>query len=118
MARPSPTSRRGGRAAPGHQRIVPSAAVRQILTGDYPQEVKQRVFLASRGAVHGRRPCLVCGGPGWATRIHIAPAALSVGHDLVPDDVTVYWLCQDCSLLPSDDEQIVQALSAKRGSTP
>jgi hypothetical protein len=33
-----------------------------IMRGDYPQAVKQRVYLACRGALHGSRQCLLCGG--------------------------------------------------------
>jgi hypothetical protein len=41
MSRPSPRSRRPRRGKPGHRKIAPSAAVREILAGDYPPKVKE-----------------------------------------------------------------------------
>ena len=116
MSRPSPRSTRKGRPRPGHVRVLPSAEVKAIMQGDYPPRLKARVWLAAKGALHGKRQCLACGGPGWETRVHIAPAALSVDRLFVPDDVMVYWLCRACSQLPSDDERIVQALASARSA--
>ena len=115
MSRPSPRSRRRGRSRPGHARIAPSAAVRQILTGDYPERIKRKIFPAATGAVHGRRECLLCGRDGFASRISIPPEALRPGD---PDlaGVRAYWLCQACSQSDSEYTQIVQAL--ERTSTP
>ena len=112
MSRPSPRSRRRGRSRPGHTRIAPAAAVRELLAGDWPEVVKRKIFLAVCGGVHGRRECLLCGRDGFATRIHIPAEALRPGD---PDlaGVRAYWVCAVHSTLEPEDEQVVEALSGK-----
>ena|SRR5712664_2062176 len=109
MARPSPRSRRPGRGKPGHARVAPSPAVKELLAGDLPERLKRKIFLASCGAIHGRRLCVLCGRDGFATRIHIPPEALRPG-DPELDGVRSYWLCLAHSTLEPGDEQITAAL--------
>jgi len=60
MSKRSPFSIRAGRPVPGHRGIAQTDAARELLAGDYPLPVKMRVVLASRGALSGKRLCLVC----------------------------------------------------------
>jgi hypothetical protein len=109
MTRPSPTSRRRRRTKPSHRKIAPSAAVKEILNGDYPQRVKVKVFLAASSAAHGARACILCGADGVFSRVHVPPEALTVDR---PDyrGIRSYWLCQAHSTLEPGDEQITAAL--------
>jgi hypothetical protein len=117
MSRPSPRARRRGRFRPGHARIAPSEAVLEVLRGDFPEPVKQRCYLLARGALSGRRTCLVCGGTGWASRIHVPPEALRLDQPRY-DGIKCYWLCAKCAQLPEGDAQIAEALEPKRSATP
>ncbi len=117
MARPSPRSRRRGRTRPGHRKIAPSPAVSEILTGDFPAKVKERVFLASVAGIHGSRVCLLCRAEGVVCRVFVPVEALRVDRPAY-DGIKAYWLCQgEHSELPSDDAQIIAALT-KKGATP
>ena len=88
-----------------------------VLRGDYPELVKQRAYLAARGAMHGRRVCLLCRGVGYASRVHVPVEALRVDN---PEygGIRCYWLCLEHSALEDEDERIVQALAAKRSPQP
>jgi hypothetical protein len=85
-----------------------------VLRGDYPEAVKRRVYLATRGALHGSRQCLLCGAQGVTTRVFIPDAALRVDR---PDyrGLAAYWLCLEHRELQSDDEQVQEALK-RRGA--
>ena len=107
---------RRGRHRPWNRRIAPSEAALEVLKGDYPEAVKQRAYLAAHGALHGRRSCILCGQPGWTSRVFIPVEALRVDD---PDysGVTCYWLCAEHQTLESGDEVIVEALKKKGGQS-
>jgi len=108
-------SRRPSR--PSHKRIAVTEAARKLLREDYPELVKQRVFLAAKGALTGSRHCVLCGKNGHATRVHLPPEALRpIDPDLA--GVRVYWLCLPHSQIDPEDPQLVQALAAKRSKNP
>jgi hypothetical protein len=113
MSKPSPRSRRPGRGRPGHRGIAVSAAARAILDGDYPQPVKMRVALASKGVLSGRRECVVCGEPGHTTRVWVPPAALRVVN---PDyrGIVAYWVCAEHLALPEGDPELQAALRKRK----
>jgi len=106
---------RRGRHRPWNRRIAPSEAALEVLKGDYPEAVKQRAYLAAHGALHGRRGCILCGQPGWVSRVFIPVEALRP-VDPQLDGVRVYWLCAEHCTLDPEDEVIVEAL--KKGGTP
>jgi hypothetical protein len=113
MSRPSPHSRRPGRSRPGKQRMAISAAARAMLKADYPEVLKQRILLASRGSVRGRCTCALCGEPGSVTRVYVPPEAL---RPVDPEygGVRSYWVCAEHLLLPDTDGELRGAL-ARRG---
>jgi hypothetical protein len=84
----------------------------EVLRGDYPQPVKQRVYLACRGALYGSRQCLLCGGPGAITRVNVPKEALRVDR---PDfrGIHAYWLCQSHRHLTDEDPEVFEALQLK-----
>jgi hypothetical protein len=86
----------------------------EVLRGDYPEAVKTRVYLACRGALHGPRQCLLCGGAGATTRVHVPEEALRVDR---PDfrRIWAYWLCVQHRQLTDEDPQVQEALK-RRGS--
>jgi hypothetical protein len=111
MTRPSSRSRRPNRGKPSSKMLVHDAGL-EALRADYPEAVKTRVYLACRGALHGARRCLVCGGPGLTTRVFIPSEALRVDR---PDfrAIAAYWLCLQHRELQSEDPQVIAALAKK-----
>jgi hypothetical protein len=109
MSRPSPRSRRPGRPRPGSSTMITHEAGLEVLKGDYPEAVKTRTFLACRGALHGSRQCLLCGGQGATTRVYVPPEALRVDR---PDyrGIAAYWLCMTHRELTTADPQVSEAL--------
>jgi hypothetical protein len=109
MSRPSPRSRRQGRPRPRASTMITHEAGLEALRADYPQPVKQRIFLACRGALHGSRKCLVCGQPGATTRVNLPPEALRA---VEPDyaGIRAYWLCLAHGDLTDTDPQVQEAL--------
>jgi hypothetical protein len=116
MSRPSPRSRRRGRSRPRQSKILPSEQVREILCGDFAEALKRKVFLFAITGVRGPRRCLLCGADGAVSRVYIGAPALKIDQ---PDfsAIKAYWLCAEHSQLPSEDPQIVAALT-KKGGTP
>jgi hypothetical protein len=86
----------------------------EVLKGDYPEAVKTRVYLATRGALHGSRQCLLCGGQGATTRVYIPREALRVDR---PDfrGISAYWLCLEHRQLTDEDPRVFEALK-RRGA--
>jgi len=86
--------------------------VRALLKGDYPEVVKRKIFLSASGAVYGRRVCLLCGGDGVSSRVHVPPVALRVDY---PDfrGIRSYWLCLVHQALEPEDAQLTAALQGK-----
>jgi hypothetical protein len=95
------------------QRIAPTTEAQAWLKDDYPEQAKQRIYLASRGAMHGPRRCLVCTQRGHATRVSIPPEALRIDRPTT-DGIEVYWLCQDHCTQPPADGEIPGLLAARR----
>jgi hypothetical protein len=86
----------------------------EVLRGDFPEQIKTRVYLATRGALHGSRQCLLCGGAGATTRVFIPEAALRVDR---PDfrGIAAYWLCLQHRGLTDEDPEVAETLQ-RRGS--
>jgi hypothetical protein len=99
------------------QRTEPTAAAVELLTGDYPEAVKKAVFLASKGAVRGRRTCLLCARTGAYTRVFVPREALRLG---APDtsQVCSYWVCAVHSSATIPDAEVAQLLAARRAGSP
>ncbi len=101
------------RHRPHQHRTVPTAEAQSWLNDDYPEPLKQRIFLASRGALHGPRKCLVCGKAGYGTRVYIPGEALRIDQPKMRG-ITAYWLCKvHCAAPPTDDE-VSKLLAARR----
>ena len=113
MSKRSPFSIRPGRPIPGHRGIAVSGATKELLDGDYPQEVKMRALLASKGALSGRRECVLCQGRGHIIRVHVPPRALSVDQ---PDyrGIAAYWLCGAHAELTGEDPAVQAALARRK----
>jgi len=71
-------SRKPGRKSGG---ILPSAAVREALRGDYPPAVKAQLYLSVRGGRQKRQRCLGCGKPGVHCDVYVTFRAMSVAGD-------------------------------------
>jgi hypothetical protein len=90
-----------------------SASARVMLKADYPEILKQRILLASRGAVRGRCVCVLCGAVGDTTRVLIPPAALRA-VDPEYDGVRSYWTCAMHAAVPETDPELQAALARRR----
>jgi hypothetical protein len=101
---------------PHRQRTTmgPTAAAKELLRSDYPERVRMYVFLAAKGALRGKRRCILCGALGLNTRVYIPHEALRVEHP-VYTGIRCYWVCAVHHLLPEDAPAIAEAL-ARRGS--
>jgi hypothetical protein len=90
-----------------------SAAAREMLRADYPEAVKQRILLASRGSVRGRCVCVLCGEPGSVTRVWIPQEALRP-VDPQYDGIRAYWVCVEHIALPDTDPELQAALARRK----
>jgi hypothetical protein len=101
------------RFQPLRRRTIPTTEALDWLDGDYPEPLKQRIYLASRGALRGPRKCLACGKLGYATRVYVPSEALRA---VEPDvsGVEAYWVCQSHSDASIPDDQIPALLAARR----
>ena len=84
--------KRGGKSGG----ILPSAAVREALRGDYPPAVKAQLRLSLRGGRQKRQRCLGCGGVGVHCDVYIKYKAMSVGGDPDGQGILTYWTCGRC----------------------
>jgi hypothetical protein len=86
-----------------------SDPARAILTGDYPERVKQRVLLTVWGALVGKRKCLVCGAMGHTTRVFIPPECLRLDR---PDyrGLCCYWVCLEHDYIDGTDPALQATL--------
>jgi hypothetical protein len=98
----------------GHRwRVQPTAEALKWLREDYPARLKQVIFLASKGAMHGPRQCLLCPRVGVGTRVYVPDIARRVEQ---PDlsAVQAYWVCSAHSGEAIPDEELPRLLAARR----
>ena len=93
--------------------VAPTSEAKAWLVDDYPEPLKLRILLASRGAVHGPRRCLVCGKPGHGTRVFIPGEAMRIDQPEM-SGITAYWLCKAHSAAPPADAELPTLLAARR----
>ena len=84
--------KRGGKSGG----ILPSAAVREALRGDYPPAVKAQLRLSLRGGRQKRQRCLGCGGVGVHCDVYVSYRAMTVAGDSDGRGCVVYWTCHGC----------------------
>jgi hypothetical protein len=71
------------------------------------------VFLAAKGALRGKRRCILCGQLGLNTRVFIPEEALRLEAP-VYRGIRCYWLCAVHHLLPTDAPEIAEALARRK----
>jgi hypothetical protein len=92
--------------------MAPTQEARARLKDDYPELIKQRIYLLGHGkAQTGKQRCIVCGTRGTFGELWIPAEVLSPMPGAAKPQA--YWCCEHHHANPPTDDELVRLLAAK-----